>query len=94
MHRSIMIRIEGQYEITTSFTVSQHFHTKRHLEVELFSPFHILAHPTSSSENTHICMSREKKHASNYAASVLNATVIRRTCTSKGPLSDFAGAHE
>lgn len=91
MHLSVINRIVGQHEITTSFTMSTHFHTKRHLEMELFLPSHILAprnKPISKHSHLH---EGGKKIDSNYAASILNATIIHRTCTSKGPLSDFAG---
>lgn len=81
MYHSIMNRIEVTHETTISFRKSQH------LEVELFTAWHLI---TSPSQNMHICMSG-KKRGSNYAAPILNATIIRRTCTSKGPLSDFAG---
>lgn len=92
MYHSVINEIEGQHEIATSFAMSQHFHTKRHIELELFVPSNILV-PCNKpiSKHSHLHEGGGKNPVSNYAASILNATIIRRTCTSKGPLSDFAG---
>lgn len=64
----------------------------RHIELELFVPSNILVPRNKPiSKHSHLHEGGGKNPVSNYAASILNATIIRRTCTSKGPLSDFAG---
>lgn len=97
MNHSVINRIEGQHEITTSFTIFKYFHTKRHLEIEFFFlPSHMLAprnKPVSKHSHLHagVKKTHKKTPVNNYAASILNVTIIRGTCTSESPLSDFAG---
>lgn len=94
MYLCIVNRIKGQHEITT-LTMSEQLHMERHSEFVSGFP-----HP-STLQQAHLKRLTSAsvqegggvggRGVSNYAASILDTTVIHRTCTSKGPLSDFAG---